>query len=72
MLIKTDHTYPIGIQMTFELRMPGDTTPVRGSAVVVRQTIEKRERVSGIAIRFSSFEGDDKRRFETLLAKVVR
>jgi uncharacterized protein (TIGR02266 family) len=72
MLIKTDHTYPVGTQMTFELTMPGDTNPVRGSAVVVRHTTEQRERLSGIAVRFSSFEGDDKRRFETLLAKIVK
>jgi len=72
MLIKTDHTYPIGTQMSFELTMPGDNAPVRGFAVVVRHTMEKRERVTGVAVRFSSFDGDDKKRFETLLAKIVK
>ena len=72
MLIKTDHTYPIGTQMSFELAMPGDNAPVRGFAVVVRHTMEKRERVTGVAVRFSSFDGDDKKRFETLLAKIVK
>ena len=72
MLIKTDHTYPIGTQMSFELTMPGDNNPIKGFAVVVRHTMEKRERVTGVAVRFSSFDGDDKKRFETLLAKIVK
>jgi hypothetical protein len=38
----------------------------------VRHTMEKRERVTGVAVRFSSFDGDDKKRFETLLAKIVK
>ncbi len=72
MLVKTEHAYPVGTQMAFELTMPGDTAPVRGTAVVVRQTVEKRERVTGMAVRFSAFEGEDKRRFENLLAKIVK
>jgi DNA-binding NarL/FixJ family response regulator len=72
MLIKTDHTYPIGTQMSFELSMPGDNNPVRGFAVVVRHTMERRERVTGVAVRFSSFDSDDKKRFEGLLARLVK
>ena len=70
MLIKTDHPYPVGTQMAFELSVPGDSNPVRGFAVVVRQTLEKRERVSGLGIRFSSFQANDKQRFEAVLAKL--
>ncbi len=72
MLIKTDHGYPIGTQMSFELSMPGDSNPIRGYAVVVRHTMEKRERVTGIAVRFSSFDSEDKKRFEASLAKLVK
>ena len=72
MLIKTDHTYPIGTKMSFELTMPGDNKPVRGYAMVVRHTMEKRERVTGVAVRFSSFDADDKKRFEGLLARLVK
>jgi uncharacterized protein (TIGR02266 family) len=71
MLIKTDHTYPIGTQMSFELTMPGDNNPIRGFAVVVRHTMERRERVTGVAVRFSSFDSDDKKRFESLLTRLV-
>ncbi|HVN75691.1 MAG TPA: response regulator [Thermoanaerobaculaceae bacterium] len=70
MLIKTDHPYPIGTQMAFELSVPGDNNPIRGYAVVVRQTQEKRERVSGLGVRFSSFQGDDKKRFDAALARL--
>jgi uncharacterized protein (TIGR02266 family) len=72
MLIKTDHPYPIGTQMSFELAIPGDAEPVRGYAVVVRQTQKTRERASGVGVRFSSFESDDKKRFEVLLQKFVK
>jgi uncharacterized protein (TIGR02266 family) len=72
MLIKTDHPYPVGTQMAFELAMPGDAEPVRGYAVVVRQTEKTRERASGVGVRFSSFEGRDKVRLETLLHQLVR
>jgi len=71
LLIKTDHPYPIGTQMAFELSIPGERAPVRGFAVVVRQTQEKRERVNGLGVRFSSFQGDDKKRFEAALAKLA-
>jgi uncharacterized protein (TIGR02266 family) len=70
LLIKTDHPYPIGTQMSFELSIPGETAPVRGFAVVVRETTEKRERVTGLGVRFSSFQGNDKQRFEAALAKL--
>jgi CheY-like chemotaxis protein len=72
MLVKTEQTYPIGTQMAFELSMPGDSNPVRGYAVVVRHTQETRERISGVGVRFSSFESADKKRFEALLAKLVK
>lgn len=72
MLIKTDHPYPVGTQMAFELAVPGDAEPVRGYAVVVRQTQKKRERTSGVGVRFSSFESGDKKRFEALLQKLAK
>jgi len=70
MLIKTDHPYPIGTQMAFELSVPGDSNPIRGYAIVVRQTQEKRERVTGLGVRFSSFSGEDKKRFEATLTRL--
>ncbi|MBZ5588219.1 MAG: PilZ domain-containing protein [Acidobacteriia bacterium] len=71
LLIKTDHPYPVGTQMAFELAIPGERSPVRGFAVVVRQTQEKRERVTGLGVRFSSFEGEDLKRLVAALAKLA-
>ncbi len=70
LLIKTDHPLPVGTQMAFELSIPGENAPVRGFAVVVRQTQEKRERISGLGVRFSSFQGDDKKRLQAALTRL--
>ena len=67
MLVRTDRSYPIGTQLGFEMALPGDSSPVRGYAVVVRHTMADREPVSGFAVQFASFSGEDKVRFETLL-----
>jgi CheY-like chemotaxis protein len=71
MLIRSDRTYPIGTQLSFELTMPGDSTPIRGLAVVVRRTLEERETVSGFAVQFLSFHDDDKTRFQHLLTRLL-
>jgi len=71
MLIKSDRTYPIGTQLSFELTMPGDSTPVRGLAVVVRRTLDERETVAGFAVQFLSFHDDDKTRFHNLLTRLL-
>ncbi len=71
MLIRSDRSYPIGTQLNFELTMPGDSTPIRGLAVVVRRTLEEREPVSGFAVQFLSFNDEDKARFHALLNRLL-
>lgn len=71
MLIRSDRSHPIGTQLNFELSMPGDSTPVRGLAVVVRRTLEEREPVTGFAVQFLSFNEEDKARFHTLLNRLL-
>lgn len=71
MLVRTDRSYPIGTQLGFELTLPGDSSPVRGYAVVVRHTMADREPVNGFAVQFASFAGEDKVRFEILLRKLL-
>jgi hypothetical protein len=71
MLVRADRSYPVGTQLGFELTMPGDSSPVRGHAVVVRHTLADREPVSGFAVQFASFSGQDKLRFETLLRRLL-
>jgi hypothetical protein len=71
MLVQAERTYPIGTQIGFELALPGDSSPVRGFAVVVRHTMADREPVNGFAVQFASFAGNDKERFEALLHKLL-
>ena len=71
MLIKTDHPYPVGTQMAFEFAIPGESTSVRGSAVVVRQTQEKREKVTGLGVRFSSFQREDQKHLVATLTELA-
>jgi CheY-like chemotaxis protein len=71
MLVRTDRSYPIGTQLGFELTLPGDSSPVRGYAVVVRHTMADREPVNGFAVQFASFAGKEKVRFETLLRQLL-
>jgi hypothetical protein len=71
MLVQAERSYPIGTQLGFELTLPGDSSPVRGYAVVVRHTMADREPVSGFAVQFASFAGQDKGRFESLLRRLL-
>ena len=70
MLLRGDQHVPIGGEVQFELNLPGDGTPLRGAGLVVRHTFEKRERVSGLGIRFTSFESDGQIRLKTYLASL--
>lgn len=67
MLLRVDQQVPVGGEVRFELTLPGDTKPLRGSGTVVRHTYERRERVSGLGIRFVSFEEDGQARLEAYL-----
>ncbi len=58
MLLRTGRLFPLGTELKFELVLPGATEPVRGEGRVVRHTVEKRERLSGVGINFSTFERD--------------
>jgi CheY-like chemotaxis protein len=71
MLIRTYVGYPIGTKLRFEFPLPDSPRLVRGEAVVVRHTLQNRERISGVGARFVSFEGDGERRFQKYLEGVV-
>lgn len=78
MLLRTDQDFPPGTQLRCELTLPDDNAPVRGVAEVVRHAGRRRERVTGVGVRFRSFEGLDGERFAAKLrelndaAKAVR
>lgn len=60
--------YPLGSSIDFEISLPDDKTPIRGSGTISRRTERRRERVDGLAIKFTSFHGKDQRRLSDFLA----
>lgn len=71
MLLRTDQEYPVGTEFAFELALPGVDRPIRGRALVVRSTLQRRERVTGVGVRFSQFEGSDGQRFSGYLDRLA-
>ncbi len=67
MLVRTDQEFPPGTEFRFELTLPRDDAPVRGVAEVIRHAARRRERVSGVGVRFRTFEGLDGERFAAKL-----
>lgn len=70
MLLRGDQHVAVGAEVHFELTLPGDTHAIRGTGIVVRHTFEKRERISGLGIRFAGFEEDGQARLEGYLANL--
>jgi CheY-like chemotaxis protein len=70
MLIRTPDPFPIGATVTFELSVPQDPTPVRGTAEVVRHTRQERENLNGMGVRFCSFDLDSEQRLGAYLATI--
>lgn len=68
MLLRGDQHVPVGGEVHFELTLPGDGIPLRGTGLVARHTFEKRERISGLGIKFVGFEDDGLMRLQTYLA----
>ena len=71
MLIRTDQQYPVGTLLSFELTLPGEPKPIRGSARVVRHTSVRRERVTGVAVAFSGFDSHDGTRFAAHIDRIA-
>lgn len=62
------HDLPLGARLSFELSLPGTSSPIRGEAEVVRHTDPTREKVDGVATRVLSFAGDGHERLQAYLA----
>ena len=71
MLLRTDQEYPIGTEFSFELALPGIDKPIRGRAQVVRNTLQRRERVTGVGVRFQQFDGSDAQRFAGYIERLA-
>ncbi|NOZ79182.1 MAG: PilZ domain-containing protein [Acidobacteria bacterium] len=70
MLIRGDsrHFQP-GSTIDFELILPGEEMPIRGTAEIVRQTERSRENIDGFGARFVRLEGDGRRILESFLSR---
>ena len=71
MLVRTPQALAEGTELRFEISLPRQSTPVRGTAVVARRTDTLREKVSGVGIHFVSFEGKDGERFEAFVNELT-
>jgi hypothetical protein len=69
MLVKGTREYPPGTRLDFECTPPGDMTPIRGRAEVVRLTDPEREQINGFGARFLTLHGDGQARLEMLIQR---
>ncbi len=58
---------PVGVEMRFELSVPGDANPIAGLAEVVRLPVAERESSEGVGVRFLELEGDGGQRLAALV-----
>ena len=59
MLLRGFGHYPPGTTIDFEINIPGQSDPIRGSATIARTTNVTLERMEGVGARFQSFMGQD-------------
>jgi len=67
-LIRGFGHYPQGAKIDFEISLPADTAPIKGSGTISRRTTRSTERIDGLGIRFTSFHGTDQKRLADFLA----
>jgi hypothetical protein len=67
-LIRGFSHYPQGSKIDFEISLPTDTAPIKGSGTISRRTERRLEQVEGLGIKFTSFHGADQHRLADFLA----
>lgn len=67
-LIRGFAHYSPGLEIDFEISLPDDTAPLRGSGVISRRTSRLTEGIDGLGIKFTKFQGADKSRLTEFLA----
>lgn len=60
---------PIGSQFSFELKLPGQPAPIRGTAEVVRHAKWVREKIQGFGARFVTLAGGGRQILDAYLAR---
>ena len=69
MLLRGVTQFPIGTTFGFEMVVPDEAKPIRGTAEIMRATDPRREQVHGVGVRFVSFEGSDRLRLEMFIGR---
>lgn len=67
MLLRGVTQFPVGTNFEFEMVVPDEAKPIRGSAEITRNTDPLREPVHGVGVRFVSFDGSDRVRLEMFI-----
>jgi hypothetical protein len=68
MLLRGFGHYPPGTAIEFEINIPGQSDPIRGTATITRTTNLSLERLEGVGARFESFIGQDRARLTDYLS----
>jgi hypothetical protein len=67
MLLRGFGHYPPGTTIDFEINIPGQSDPIRGSATIARTTNVEHEMLEGVGARFDNFLGTDRARLTEYL-----
>lgn len=70
MLVRVRKPQPVGARLRFELLLPEDSIPVKGTGEVVRHTRDWRGDVSGVGIKYAVFENCGDQRLTEFLHQV--
>jgi hypothetical protein len=69
MLLRGVTQFPVGTTFDFEISVPGESAPIRGTAEITRPTDPHREPIEGVGVRFVGFTGSDRIRLEMYLGR---
>jgi CheY-like chemotaxis protein len=69
MLLRGVTQFPVGTTFDFEISVPGESAPIRGTAEITRATDPYHESIEGIGVRFVGFTGSDRIRLEMYLGR---
>ena len=70
MLVKLSRRQPVDARLRYELLLPDGFSPVTGFGEVVRHTADRSGRITGVGIRFATFEADGADRLSGFLSRV--
>ncbi len=70
MLVRVRKPQPVDAKLRFELLLPEDSVPVKGIGEVVRHTKDWRGDISGVGIKYTTFENSGDQRLTEFLQHV--